>query len=142
MRGLKLAAAAAAALVTAACGSGGGDAGSDESDSAKSITVWMMGSGTPEQTTFLDGVEAEFQKEHAGVEVDVQYIPWPDAAKKFQTALAGGEGPDVTEVGNTDTQTWIGQDAFLDLSADLESWDEGKDIVPSLLANDQSDGKT
>lgn len=141
MRRSAFAAIAAAALLISPLLSGCGDS-NEAATTASKLTVWMMGSGSPDQTSFLDRVEQAFQAQHPGVDVEVQYVPWGDASKKFQTALAGGEGPDVTEVGNTDTQSWAAQDAFADITDRVNGWSEGRDIVPSLLANDQVDGKT
>lgn len=132
---------AAAALLASPLLSGCGDSNETAQPPGK-LTVWMMGSGSPDQTSFLDRVEQAFQAKHPGVDVEVQYVPWGDASKKFQTALAGGEGPDITEVGNTDTQSWAAQDAFADITDRVKGWSEARDIVPSLLANDQVDGRT
>ncbi|WP_345431654.1 extracellular solute-binding protein [Actinoallomurus vinaceus] len=138
------AAATAAALAVAVAGCGGKDkkdTSAGGKDPAK-IVVWQMGDGSPEQTKFLDGVKAEFQQKHPKTDVQVQYIPWPQATQKFQTAIAGGSGPDVTEVGNTDVQSWIEQGAFADISDKLSGWAEGKDLNQGALANDKADGKT
>lgn len=129
---------ASAAMLLAGCG-GGSDDGKT-ADTSK-LTVWMMGDGSEAQTGFLDGVEAEFKQKHPGIDVVVQYIPWLEAPKKFQTALAGGDGPDVTELGNTETQGWAAQDALADLTSRMSGWAEGKDILPDLVKNAQLDGK-
>ncbi|BCL13384.1 sugar ABC transporter substrate-binding protein [Micromonospora sagamiensis] len=128
---------ASAAMLIAGCG------GSDEGESADNskLTVWMMGEGSEAQTAFLDGVEAEFKKKHPGTDVVVQYIPWLEAPKKFQAALAGGEGPDITELGNTETQGWAAQEALADLSGRMDGWADGKDILPDLVKNAQLNGK-
>lgn len=138
------AAAAAVALAVAVTGCGGKKKADDNAkgaDPAK-IVVWQMGDGSPEQTKFLDGVAAEFHQKHPKTAVQVQYIPWPQATQKFQTAIAGGSGPDVTEVGNTDVQSWAEQDAFADVTDKVNSWAEGKTLSKGALANDQLDGKT
>ncbi|SDZ26232.1 carbohydrate ABC transporter substrate-binding protein, CUT1 family [Micromonospora pattaloongensis] len=129
--------AASAALLLGGCG-GGSDA--DKAADNSKLTVWMMGDGSAAQTAFLDGVEAEFRQKHPGTDVVVQYIPWLEAPKKFQAALAGGDGPDVTELGNTETQGWAAQDALADLTARMAGWPEGKDILPDLVKNAQLDG--
>ncbi|HEX6967517.1 MAG TPA: sugar ABC transporter substrate-binding protein [Micromonosporaceae bacterium] len=131
------AAVASAAMLLAGCGGSDDDRAADTSR----LVVWMMGDGNEAQTAFLDEVEAEFRQKHPDTDVVVQYIPWLEASKKFQAALAGGEGPDVTEVGNTDTAGWAAQDAFADLTPRLSGWAEAKDIVPGLLQNAQLDGK-
>ncbi|SNT40509.1 N,N'-diacetylchitobiose transport system substrate-binding protein [Asanoa hainanensis] len=129
-----------AAMLASACGSD--DSGNEEkaADPAK-LTVWMMGEGGDAQNTFLDGVEQEFKQKHPNTDVVVQYIPWLEAPKKFQAALAGGEGPDVTELGNTETQGWAQQEALADLTDRLGGWAPGKDILPDLVKNAQLDGK-
>lgn len=142
----KLVAAGAALLLAAGCGGTGGGGGAPatkpaEPDPAK-LTVWMMGGGSKEQTAFLDGVEQEFKAKHPRTDVVVEYVPWPQATSKFQKALAGGEGPDVTEVGNTDVQSWVEAGAFADITGRVRAWPEGRDLVPSAVANDQAGGKT
>lgn len=139
-----MAAAAAVALAVAVSGCGGKkDSGTSAkgADPAK-IVVWQMGDGSPEQTKFLDGVTAEFHQKHPKTAVQVQYVPWPQATQKFQTAIAAGSGPDVTEVGNTDVQSWAEQGAFADISGKMGSWAEGKTLSKPALTNDQLDGKT
>jgi ABC-type glycerol-3-phosphate transport system substrate-binding protein len=136
-------AAAATVLAVAAAGCGGKkhDSSAKGGDPAK-ITVWQMGDGSPEQTKFLDGVTAEFRQKHPKTAVQITYVPWPQATQKFQTAIAAGAGPDVTEVGNTDVQSWVEQGALADISDKLSGWAEGKDLNKGPLANDQANGKT
>ncbi|WP_027660766.1 extracellular solute-binding protein [Salinispora fenicalii] len=126
---------ASAALLLSGCG--GSDAAADRSE----LVVWMMGEGSEAQTTFLDGVEAEFRQLHPETDVVVQYLPWLEAPKKFQAALAGGAGPDVTELGNTETQGWAAQGALANLTERFGAWDEGQDILPDLVRNAQLDGE-
>ncbi len=138
------AAAVAAVLAVAVTGCGGkkSDTTAKKGEDPAKIVVWQMGDGSSEQTKFLDGVKVEFQKKHPKTDVQVQYIPWPQATQKFQTAIAGGSGPDVTEVGNTDVQSWSEQGAFADITDKMSGWAEGKTLNKGALANDQLDGKT
>ncbi|BCJ63804.1 sugar ABC transporter substrate-binding protein [Polymorphospora rubra] len=135
-RGPVAAVVASAAMLLTACGGGG-----DEAADTSKLTVWMMGEGSEAQTAFLAEVEAEFQQKHPDTDVVVQYIPWLEAPKKFQAALAGGEGPDVTELGNTETQGWAAQEALADISDRMAGWAEGRDILPDLVKNAQLEGK-
>jgi N,N'-diacetylchitobiose transport system substrate-binding protein len=143
VRGRRWLALPAAALVSvtmlAACGGSDGDS-SDNEDTSK-LVVWMMGDGPDPQKQFMDEVEAEFKSKHPETDVQVQYVPWLEAPQKFQAALTGGEGPDVTELGNTETQGWASQDALADLTDRFEGWSEGNDILPELVKNAQLDGK-
>ncbi|MER5458510.1 sugar ABC transporter substrate-binding protein [Micromonospora sp. NPDC002389] len=127
---------ATTAMVLAGCGGSGDDA----ADTSR-LTVWMMGEGSEAQTAFLDAVETEFRTKHPDTDVVVQYVPWLEAPKKFQAALAGGEGPDITELGNTETQGWAAQEALADVTDRMNGWAEGKDILPDLVRNAQLDGR-
>ncbi|MBW8483602.1 extracellular solute-binding protein [Actinomadura parmotrematis] len=143
MKYIKIAAATAAiALAATACG--GSDDKKDDSSAAKDpaqLKVWMMGEGTPEQTKFLDGVETDFKQKHPNTDVVVKYVPWPQVAATFQKATAGGEGPDVTEVGNTDVQSHVASGDFADISDEYGKWSDGSTLNKSALENDKSDGK-
>jgi ABC-type glycerol-3-phosphate transport system substrate-binding protein len=138
---------AAIALAVTACGSsdsgssGNGSSAATQPDPA-TLTVWQMGSGSPEQTAFLDGVEKEFKAKHPKTDVVIKYVPWPDVATTFQKASAGGEGPDVTEVGNTDVQSHIALEDFADITDMVGAWPDGKDLNKGALANDQQASKT
>ncbi|TDB90411.1 extracellular solute-binding protein [Actinomadura sp. KC216] len=143
MKYMKVAAVAAAiALAATACG---GDDGGEEKGATKDpaqLKVWMMGEGTTEQTKFLDAVEAEFKTKHPNTDVQIKYVPWPQVATTFQKAAAGGEGPDVTELGNTDVQSHIEQGNLADISDEFKGWADGGTLNKTALANDQSGGKT
>ncbi|WP_131737576.1 extracellular solute-binding protein [Actinomadura roseirufa] len=138
-------AAATAAIALAATACGGGDDDKDKSGSGKDpaqLKVWMMGDGTPEQTKFLDTVETEFKQKHPNTDVQIKYVPWPQVATTFQKAAAGGEGPDVTELGNTDVQSHVEQGSLADISDNFSGWADGKTLNKTALENDQSGGKT
>jgi N,N'-diacetylchitobiose transport system substrate-binding protein len=142
---IKMAAAVAAITVAAGCGGGSGDkkasAPPKPADPAK-LVVWQMGGGSPEQTAFLDTVETEFKQKHPGTDVQIKYVPWPQVATTFQKALAGGDAPDVTEIGNTDVQSFIEQGALADITDKVKGWSEGATLNKGALVNDQADGKT
>ncbi|MEU6035437.1 extracellular solute-binding protein [Actinomadura sp. NPDC047616] len=142
MKYIKAAAVTAAlALAATACGGGNDDDGGTGQSPAQ-LKVWMMGDGTPEQTKFLDGVEAEFKQKHPNTDVVVKYVPWPQVATTFQKAAAGGEGPDVTELGNTDVQSHIEQGSLADITAKFDGWADGGKLNKTAVANDRSGGKT
>ncbi|MFI0409741.1 extracellular solute-binding protein [Actinomadura sp. 3N508] len=138
-------AAVAAAIALAATACGGDDGGGEEKGAAKDpaqLKVWMMGEGTTEQTKFLDAVEAEFKTKHPNTDVQIKYVPWPQVATTFQKAAAGGEGPDVTELGNTDVQSHIEQGNLAEISDEFKGWADGGTLNKTALANDQQNGKT
>lgn len=142
MKYTKIAAVSAAiALAATACGGDDKDDAGSTKDPA-TLKVWMMGEGTPEQTKFLDGVETEFKQKHSGTDVQIKYVPWPQVATTFQKAAAGGEGPDVTEVGNSDVQSHIEQGSLADITDEFKGWADGKTLNKTALENDGANGKT
>jgi N,N'-diacetylchitobiose transport system substrate-binding protein len=130
MRFPKIAAATAVVLLAAAC-----SGGSDDSDGgeAESLTVWVMGTSQDPLVEYFDNAEARFQETHPGVEVDVEFIPWPDAQESITNALAGGDAPDVLEVGNDQVAGWAAQGALLDISEQVGGWDAAAGIDENAL---------
>ena len=130
MRFPKIAAATAVVLLAAACGNGSDGSGGGE---AESLTVWVMGTSQDPLVEYFDDAEARFQETHPGVEVDVEFIPWPDAQESITNALAGGDAPDVLEVGNDQVAGWASQGALLDISEQVGGWDAAAGIDENAL---------
>ncbi|HEV2374906.1 MAG TPA: extracellular solute-binding protein [Streptosporangiaceae bacterium] len=105
-----------------------------------------MGNTTPAQVTWMNGIIKQFHKAYpayAKTKVQVKFIPWPNRGTDWTTAFNSGKGgPDITELGNTDTPAEAAQNFLLNISSDLKSSPPGPGIVPGMLANDQLNGKT
>lgn len=118
-------AAAAASLLLAACGR---DDGEDETGAAEdaaaeeatdeepaeeeepeavegSIDVWAMGA----EGENLDVLADDFMAENPDVTVTVTPVPWDAAHDRIVNAIAGGEVPDVSQIGTT----WMGEFASI-----------------------------
>jgi len=67
-----------------------------------------------------------FEREHPGVRVRVQQIPWTAAHEKLLTAFVGRVPPDVAQLGNT----WIPEFAALGALEPLESRRAGSAELP------------
>src|SRR5947207_4660323 len=109
--------------------------------SASKITVWLQvdaQSGWPE---LVASTNAAFQKAHAGVSVDVQYQTWPDHLGKFDATLAGGNVPDVIEMGNTEMTKYMAAGAFANLSPDKGSFANSRAWLQGLAASATYNGK-
>ncbi|MBI5566079.1 MAG: extracellular solute-binding protein [Chloroflexi bacterium] len=65
------------------------------------MTMWFMGADIPGQKEFSKTAAQKF-KEATGITVVAETISWGDATKKLTTAIAAGEGPDVTMLGSGD----------------------------------------
>ncbi|WP_433349543.1 sugar ABC transporter substrate-binding protein [Microtetraspora malaysiensis] len=154
MKFVKIAAAttatAALALGLAACSSedkpatqqtaAASDAASGPKYAGQTLTVWRLGAPTEVSDKYMADLGAKF-KEVTGAEAKVQYIPWPEAQKKWTTALAGGEGPDVTEFGNDQVAAWVQQEALADITDLVKSDPDLQQIPQNLWSYETIDGK-
>jgi N,N'-diacetylchitobiose transport system substrate-binding protein len=109
---------------------------------ASKITVWLQ---VDAQTGWPDLVAAanqQFQAKHPGVNVDVQYQTWGDHLSKFDATLAGGNVPDVIEMGNTEMTKYMAAGAFANLSSQKGSFANSKNWLKGLAASGIYNGKT
>jgi N,N'-diacetylchitobiose transport system substrate-binding protein len=113
-----------------------------ERAAASKITVWLQ---VDAQTGWPDVVAAanqQFQAQHPGVNVDVQYQTWGDHLSKFDATLAGGNVPDVIEMGNTEMTKYMAAGAFANLSSQKGSFANSKNWLKGLAASGIYNGKT
>jgi N,N'-diacetylchitobiose transport system substrate-binding protein len=126
---------AAATLVAAATASAG-----VQKAQANKLTVWLQ---VDAQTGWPDLVAAanqQFQKDHPGWTVDVQYQNWSDHLQKFDATLAGGNAPDVIEMGNTEMTKYMAAGAFAPLNKSL--FDNSANWLRGLAKSGTYGGKT
>jgi multiple sugar transport system substrate-binding protein len=101
--------ATAASLAFTACGrSDDAGAGGEEQGAAiadgkatGTIEVWAMGTEGEKLGDFVE----EFEDANPDATVKVTAVPWESAHDKISTAIAAGEGPDVSLIGTT----WMGE---------------------------------
>ncbi|MCA1571811.1 MAG: sugar ABC transporter substrate-binding protein [Chloroflexi bacterium] len=105
----------------AACGRGeedaGGDSGGDASAPASQAPEVDTGAASGEVTVWAMGAEGEnlgvladaFMEENPDITIEVTPVPFDAAHDRIVSAIAGGEGPDVTQIGTT----WMGEFAAL-----------------------------
>jgi N,N'-diacetylchitobiose transport system substrate-binding protein len=130
-------AALAAALAVAAVGASGASGGK----SANTLTVWLQvdaQSGWPE---VVASANAQFKAQNPGWDVDVQYKTWPTHLSQFDAALAGGNAPDVKEMGNTEMTKYMAAGAFQDLTSDRASFPNSATWLAGLAASGRFGGK-
>ncbi|WP_410619596.1 extracellular solute-binding protein [Amycolatopsis sp. cmx-8-4] len=119
-------------------------AGAGADDKTGTVRVWLFdeASRAPKEAAVKDAI-AEFKAAHSGVEVDVQWVPVEGRADKFSGAFNDpANAPDVAEFGNTDVSSYAATGALADLTGDLASWSEGKDLIPTVVDTAKSGGKT
>src|ERR687887_1860410 len=105
-----------AAAVTAAT------SGATQRATASSITVWLQVDAQSGWPDVVAAANNQFQSDHPGVKVNVQYQNWGDHLQKFDATLAGGNAPDVIEMGNTEMTKYMAAGAFVDLTAERASF--------------------
>ena len=139
---------AAALLTGVAAGCGSSSSGGSSSGTAvpSKLVVWRMGASVPSQVTWMNGVVAQFHQkfpQYAKTKVVVNWIPWTNRTTDWTNALTSGKGgPDITELGNTDTPGVATQGALANISSDVKAWSYGSGIIPGNMANDTVNGQT
>jgi multiple sugar transport system substrate-binding protein len=107
--------AALAAFALAGCGGQSSDDDTTEEATpeteAPTLTVWVMG----DSGANLEAAVEPFT-EATGIGVDVQAIPWDNVNDRLTTAVASGEGPDVTQIGLSQLASFLEGGALEDLS--------------------------
>src|SRR5207248_5756277 len=135
--GLVLAAALTFAVSTASARTDG-----PAQASASKITVWLQADAQTGWPDLVASTNAAFQKAHPGTSVDVQYQTWGDHLGKFDATLAGGNTPDVIEMGNTEMTKYMAAGAFTDLTSSKSAFANSKTWLKGLAASGVYNGKT
>jgi N,N'-diacetylchitobiose transport system substrate-binding protein len=131
------AAALVAALAVVAVGASGASGGS----TANTLTVWLQNDAQNGWPDLVASVNSQFEKSHPGWSVNVQYQTWPTHLQKFDATLAGGNAPDVIEMGNSEMTKYMAAGAFQDVTANKSSFDNSANWLPGLAASARYAGK-
>ncbi len=92
----------------------------------------------------LSELVPDFEREHPGVRVQVQQIPWTAAHEKLLTAYVGDATPDIAMLGNTWVPEFVALDALEPLDQRVAA---SKDVVrsdyfPGIWSTNVVDGST
>jgi N,N'-diacetylchitobiose transport system substrate-binding protein len=133
---------AGAAAGVAGCGSSSGS--SAAAAAPAKLTVWRMGASVPSQVTWMNGIVKQFHKQfpqYKNTKVVVDWIPWTSRITDWTNALSSGKGgPDITELGNTDTPGIAAEGALANITSEVKAWPDGSNIIAGNLANDTISG--
>jgi N,N'-diacetylchitobiose transport system substrate-binding protein len=102
---------------------------------ASSITVWLQVDAQSGWPDVVAAANSQFAQDHPGVSVNVQYQTWPDHLQKFDATLAGGGGPDVIEMGNTEMTKYMAAGAFSSLDSYKSSFANQSNWLKGLAAS-------
>ncbi|MDN6399478.1 MAG: sugar ABC transporter substrate-binding protein [Brachybacterium sp.] len=134
-------AAGSAALALAACGGDSGGSGGGEVDGeGKTLTMWLMQGTNASADTYIEELKTAFT-EATGATLDVQVQPWDGAHDKFVTAMAGGTGPDVAEVGTTWVPEFADAGGIDPLTEDIDAAGLSDGMVEGLAEAGTLDGE-
>lgn len=106
---------------------------------ASKIVVWLQNdaqNGWPEAVAVANKT---FKAQHPDVDVDVQYQSWGTHLTKFDAALAGGDAPDVIELGNSEMTKYMAAGAFKQLTR--SAFPNNKTWLSGLTASSMYNGK-
>ena len=125
-----------AALAAMAATASGGAAATN------SITVWLQTDADKDNwKAVIRAATADFQRQHPGVAVDVQFQTWGNHLQKLDASLAGGNAPDVIEMGNTEMTKYMAAGAFQDITSDRGSFANSSTWLDGLAAAGRFGGK-
>jgi N,N'-diacetylchitobiose transport system substrate-binding protein len=106
-----------------------------------SITVWLQVDAQTGWPNVVAAANAAFKAKHPGVDVNIQYQNWGTHLGKFDATLAGGNAPDVIEMGNTEMTKYMAAGAFQDISASKSTFDNSNTWLEGLAASGRYNGK-
>jgi N,N'-diacetylchitobiose transport system substrate-binding protein len=118
-----------------------GTMGATKKTTASSITVWLQVDAQSGWPAVVQAANAAFAQQHPGVTVDVQYQTWDTHLQKFDATLAGGNTPDVIEMGNTEMTKYMAAGAFADLTADKGKFPNSSTWLKGLAASATYNGQ-
>jgi len=114
--------------------------GATKKATANSITVWLQIDAQSGWPGVVAAANQQFESDHPGTTVNVQYQSWTDHLQKFDATLAGGGGPDVIEMGNTEMTKYMAAGAFAPLVK--STFDNSSSWLKGLAASGAFGGKT
>src|SRR3954454_24983159 len=86
--------------------------GATKKHTASSITVWLQVDAQSGWPKSVAAATTMFEKQNPGVKVNLQYQQWNTHLQKFDATLAGGNTPDVVELGNTEMTKYMAAGGF------------------------------
>src|SRR5690242_11696493 len=109
---------------------------------ANKLTVWLQVDAQSGWPDIVAAANQQFQSDHPGWTVDVQYQTWGDHLSKFDATLAGGNTPDVIEMGNTEMTKYMAAGAFANLTSQKGTFANSSHWLSGLAASGVYNGKT
>jgi N,N'-diacetylchitobiose transport system substrate-binding protein len=119
----------ASAVLLAGC-AGGSGAPAPSEPSTGDLTVWLVGTDTPQ--TARDYLKETFEDENEGWTLTIEEKTWADTNDTYTAALSSNDAPDLVEVGNTQALGFADAGLLLDIS-DIKEDLGGDDLLAGLV---------
>ena len=124
----------------------GTEAASEEaggSDLSADITLWTYPIGKWGDSATVDSLITEINKEYPGVHVSVEYLDYTNGDDQVNTAIEGGQAPDLIMEGPERlVANWGAKGLMVDLSDIVDDTDKAEIYESVLSACVNSDGAT
>ena len=108
---------------------------------ATTLTVWLQVDAQNGWPDVVAAANKQFEADHPGWSVNVQYQQWTDHLQKFDATIAGNDTPDVIEMGNTEMTKYMAAGAFADLTASKSQFNNSGDWLAGLAKSGMYRGK-
>jgi N,N'-diacetylchitobiose transport system substrate-binding protein len=112
------------------------------SQASNKLTVWLQVDAQNGWPDVVAAANQQFQSDHPGWSVDVQYQQWTTHLQKFDATIAGGDTPDVIEMGNTEMTKYMAAGAFADITSSKGQFANSSNWLSGLAKSGQYRGKT
>lgn len=110
------------------------DAAESASDLSASITLWTYPIGNWGNSETVDGLIASFNQKYPGITVTVEYLDYTNGDDQVNTAIEGGQAPDIVMEGPERlVANWGARGLMVDLS-ELFATEAGGEIYDSVEA--------
>ncbi len=115
-------------------------AGCRPAEERTTIRFWAMG----REAEVVGALIPQFEREHPGLRVEVQQVPWTAAHEKLLTAYAADALPDLCQLGNTWVPEFAELNALEPLDNDLAASKtvDRRDYFAGIWDTNVIDGKT
>jgi N,N'-diacetylchitobiose transport system substrate-binding protein len=110
------------------------------SQASNKLTVWLQVDAQNGWPEIVAAANQQFQSDHPGWSVDVQYQQWTTHLQKFDATIAGGDTPDVIEMGNTEMTKYMAAGAFADITSSKGQFANSSNWLAGLAKSGQYKG--
>src|SRR5579875_2770206 len=135
------------ALTVSACSSPGNSSAKNNASPStdgkgKTVTVWLQSDAKNGWPAVVNQANQRFEQA-TGAKVNIQWQQWSNYTTKLDSTFAGSTAiPDVVELGNTQTASYIAGGAFADLTKAKGQFDNSSSWLQGLTDSGTSpDGK-